>query len=186
MCVATIPKTLLNRFKEGVRLPGDQVDIKGLPIKKTTVVRSTGKFLTESFENNVLRPDEIDRMALLRDITTLEARIRKAIADGSTEFSSPGRLGSLTAYADKWAMPVVRGMTAWNSVELDKGIREGDRVSNFACNIGTDVNKLVAIRAEHEEDSELYAKYTTLIERFFGDGVEEGLAKNGLNWVRRV
>lgn len=173
----------LNRFQEGARIVGDKVELKGLAMKKTTVARSTGTFFERSIETKILRSPTIDRVGLVRDIVTLEDRIRRSIAGGETEYSAPAVLGRMSEYADMYAMPVVRGTIAWNTVEVNRPIREGDRVNTFRLRIGTDAAALAALGQSRPEGSPERAAVDALLASFFGAEAEPGLSSNGLNWV---
>ena len=173
----------LNRFQEGARIVGDKVELKGLAMKKTTVAKSTGKFFEKSIEQRVLRSPEIDRVGLVRDIVTLENNIRANLANGGTEYSSPAALGRMSEYADMYSMPVVRGTLAWNSAEVNRPIREGDRVNTFRLRVGTDAAMLADEIAKWPEGSAEAEALTALMEEFFGATAPEGLSRNGLNWL---
>ena len=114
---------------------------------------------------------------------TLEQRIRNSVASGKAEYSSPAVLGRLSEYANMYSMPVVRGMLAWNAVEINNPIREGDRVNTFRLRVGTDAALLAAEMEKFPEGSELRKALVRLMEEFFGPGAPEDLSKNGLNWI---
>ena len=175
--------TALLRFQEGARIVGDKVELKGLAMKKTTVAKSTGKFFEKSIEDRVLRSPEVDRVGLIRDIVSLENRIRDSMASGKAEYSSPAVLGRMSEYANMYSMPVVRGTIAWNCVEVNNPIREGDRVNTFRLRVGTDAAMLVAEMEKFPEGSELREALARLMTEFFGHEAHEDLSKNGLNWI---
>lgn len=173
----------LLRFQEGARIVGDKVELKGLAMKKTTVARSTGKFFEKSIEEKILRSGTINRVGLVRDIVELEERIRRSLADGGTEYSSPASVGSVSSYANPFAMPVVRGMAAWNAAEKGRPIREGDRVKLFRTVVNTDVNQLVAQAEQWPEGSSERLALMAIVEAFFGASAPVELSTNGLNWL---
>ena len=175
--------TALQKYQEGARLIGDKVELKGLAMKKTTTAKTTGTHFEKSIENRILRPAEVDRIGLVRDVVTLEDRIRASIAAGEPTYSQPAVLGRLTEYADMYSMPVVRGMIAWNAVETNNPIREGDRVNSFRLNVGTNAARLGDELARHPEGSETRTALTRLMEKFFSADAPEKLSKNGLNWI---
>ena len=80
-------------------------------------------------------------------------------------------------------MPVVRGMIAWNAVEVNNPIREGDRVNTFRLKVGTDAALLTAEMEKFPEGSEMRKALACLLEEFFGHTTPESLSKNGLNWI---
>jgi hypothetical protein len=174
----------LVRYQEGVELPGGgEVEIRGLAIKKTTVARSTGKYFEKSIADHLLRSPVVDRAALIRDVVELEGRVRASLMAGETTYSTPGVLGRLSEYAEQHAMPVVRGMLAWNAAQPDQPIREGDRVNTFRLRVGTDAALLADEAARWPEGSEERTVLTKLVEVFFGPTSHEGLQRNGLNWL---
>ena len=173
----------LLRFQEGARIVGDKVELKGLAMKKTTIAKSTGLFFEESLETNILRDPAISRINVIRDIVSLEDRIREALDQGSLEYSTPGVLGRISGYADMYAMPVVRGMTAWNTIEINSPIREGERINMFRSKIGTDATAMVAIMESFQENTFERKAIEDLISVFFDPASDAGLLKNGLNWI---
>ena len=173
----------LQQFQEGVRIEGDKVELKGLAVKKTTVARSTRDHFETAIEERVLRSREIDRIGLVREVVVLEERIREATAGGSSEYTTPARLGRFSEYADAAAMPVVRGATAWNAAFPNGPIREGDRVNLVRIRVGTNATLLAEELARWEEGSEEHTSLTAIASQFFGPGADEGLAKNGFNWL---
>ena len=175
--------TALLKYQEGARIVGDKVELKGLAMKKTTTARSTGTHFEKSIEGRVLRSPEVDRVGLIRDIVVLEDTIRTSIAAGEPTYSSPSVLGRMSEYADKYSMPVVRGTIAWNLVEVNNPIREGDRVNTFRLNVGTDALRFIAEVEKFPADSDVGRGLRNLNEEFFGATAPEGLAKNGLNWI---
>lgn len=152
-------------------------------MKKTNIARSTGKFLEKSVERNVLRAPSVDRAGLIRDIVELETRVRTSISEGHVEYASPASLGRLEGYANRYAMPVVRGMYAWNAVSKDNPIREGDRVNLFKCRIGTNAVALEEEMSRWPEESAERNAFLALVEAFFDERAPEGLVTNGLNWL---
>jgi hypothetical protein len=175
--------TALLKYQEGARIVGDKVELKGLAMKKTTTAKTTGTHFEKSIETRVLRSPEVDRVGLVRDVVALEDRIRASIGAGEPTYSSPSVLGRMSEYADMYAMPVVRGTIAWNTVEVNNPIREGDRVNTFRLNVGTDATRLTDELAKFPEDSETHAALKRLVDQFFGAAAPEGLSKNGLNWI---
>ena len=173
----------LMRYQEGARIIGDKADFKGLSIRKSTVARDTGRFFEASIEKNVLRSDDVNRSALLHDVVQLEDRIRTDMKTGGMRYATPATLGNLSAYADKYAMPVVRGAFAWNAINEGNPIREGSRINLFRTVIGTDANAMADALAAAKEGSPEHVAISKLLELFFGTNAEEGMSKNGFNWI---
>ena len=176
-------KILLLRFQEGARIVGDKAEFKGLSLRKSTTAKSTGAHFEESVERNILRPDEINRSALLKDIITLEDNIRNSLNTGELRYASPANLGLISGYKEAYSMPVVRGMTAWNAVCPENPIREGSRVHLFRSHIGTNLDAISQIIESCEEGSEEYRIFTNLRELFFDATSDENLVKSGFNWI---
>lgn len=172
----------LEMYQEGARIVGDKVTLKGLSMKKTTVAKSTGEFLKESIETKILRSKDIDRVGVLRDLVTLEDTIREQTLAGVPEYSSPATLGRMSEYADKYAMPVVRGALAYNVAEPEMPIREGDRVAMYRTVVNTDVGRLAEEIAKHEPGTRGHEALSALLTEFFGDNAPEEMSKNGFNW----
>lgn len=175
----------LQMFKEGIRLPGGKIDLKGLAVKKTTVSRSTGSFFTDSIEHRMLRSKKIDRTGVINDIVELENRVFDAIKSMDTEYATPASIGRVKDYANPMSQNTVRGMIFWNEIEVSNPIREGDRVSMFRLKIGADATKLQRVIDEQlaAGNSENVAVYEKLMEIVFGSNADPEISTNGLNWI---
>ena len=173
----------LLQFQEGARIVGDKVELKGLALKKTNVPRSTGKYFEKAIETCILRPPAVNRVEFARNTVELERRVRESISSGSLEYSTPGVLGRVSEYKDMYSIPAVRGMIAWNFVYENSPIREGDRINMLRLRVNTDVSVLAAAMEELGKDTEDGRVLALLAEKFFGASADEGLARNGLNWL---
>jgi hypothetical protein len=170
--------------QEGKKLGGGgKVEIKGLAMKKVNTAKATGEHFIRSIEVRALRSKEVDRAGMIRDVVDLERRIREAAALGSLEYSSPLVLGRLGDYANRYAMPVVRGMVTWNTAHPNEAIREGDRVNSFRMRVGSNAGILQDALDRWPEGSPERKILQDLRERFFGAGADEELSRNGLNWL---
>lgn len=82
-----------------------EIDIKGLTIKKSTVVRSLREKFSNILENYVLNVDKIDTLEILNQFEEIEADIRAKLSEGSTEYLQPASVSGDGAYDDPTRMP---------------------------------------------------------------------------------
>ena len=89
----------LQLVQEGNIVPYEkQLDIKGLPITKVGMPKSTSESLTKILEFDILRKNHIDQADIIRKFATLEKQIIQSIKDKKKEFHKPARIKSLSYY----------------------------------------------------------------------------------------
>jgi len=163
-------------YQEGAKINGGLVDIKGLAIKKSTIPVNTSKHFEKLLSEKILRVDEIDRTGMLQDIVQFSQDIAGDIESGHMNYSTPGRIGNVSAYKDRYAIPAIRGMTVWNRLYPAQEIREGETVNLFRIR-ALDVAEFTALMEGYDRELEVI---TSL---FMLDTSDPLLAKNGFNWI---
>ena len=137
----------LQLVQEGNIVPYEkQLDIKGLPITKVGMPKSTSESLTKILEFDILRKNHIDQADIIRKFATLEKQIIQSIKDKKKEFHKPARIKSLSYYDDPMKIQGIKASVAYNSIRNpdEEGINLDER--NSVLVIKTDINdKNVAV-----------------------------------------
>lgn len=137
----------LQLVQEGNIVPYEkQLDIKGLPITKVGMPKSTSESLTKILEFDILRKNHIDQADIIRKFATLEKQIIQSIKDKKKEFHKPARIKSLSYYDDPMKIQGIKASVAYNSIRNpdEEGINLDER--NSILVIKTDINdKNVAV-----------------------------------------
>ena len=107
----------LQLVQEGNIVPYEkQLDIKGLPITKVGMPKSTSESLTKILEFDILRKNHIDQADIIRKFATLEKQIIQSIKDKKKEFHKPARIKSLSYYDDPMKIQGIKASVAYNSI----------------------------------------------------------------------
>jgi DNA polymerase elongation subunit (family B) len=171
----------LNNYQEGVLLQTKQVDIKGLGMKKTNTPKFTQNHLKNAIEEMVLRPQNVNRVGMIKRVIELEQAVRDSLNNGNVMYCTPGSLGAVSRYKDPYTIPAVRGSLAWNLIYKDNPIREGDKINLIRMISDSDISAIIAQIEKFGKDSPEGAILTKLTDKFYG--TEQELAKNGFNWL---
>jgi len=75
-----------------------EIDIKGLTIKKSTVVKELRDKFSDILENNVLNTDRIDTLEILYKFDKIESEIRTNLAEGTTTYLQPASVSGDGSY----------------------------------------------------------------------------------------
>lgn len=105
-----------------------ELDIKGLSIKKTTVVKDLRDAFSNILENLVLKSDKIDTLKILEEFDNIEAEIRRNLKQGTTTFLQPASVSGEGSYAKPESVPAWRGSQIWNYIHPDQAIDLPGRV----------------------------------------------------------
>lgn len=108
----------LQLLQEGNLIPEDkQFDIKGMPITKVGMPKSTSKQLSELLEYDVLRRSFIDQVDLIRKFVILEKKIYNSIKEKNKEYHKPSRIKSITSYDQPMRIQGIKASIAYNSIK---------------------------------------------------------------------
>lgn len=105
MLLYNIKKTYagLCTVQEGVRLPKPSPDIKGQTLRGSQICQTALSFISDFIIKDILTPSmegKLHAVDLIRKVVDFEERIKKSIADGSTEFLKITSLGKKSDYKD--------------------------------------------------------------------------------------
>ncbi|MDD3121925.1 MAG: DNA polymerase domain-containing protein [Candidatus Izemoplasmatales bacterium] len=93
-----------------------KMDIKGLPMTKSTVCESTKKDLQALLKDEVLMANEIDQIRIIKKLAILEKKIYESIRNGDKEYYKPASIKALDSYSDPMRIQGIKGAVIWNAV----------------------------------------------------------------------
>lgn len=105
-----------------------EIDVKGLSIKKSTVVRVLRDSFSDILENNVLNSDKIDTLDILYKFDKIESDIRTNLAAGTTAYLQPASVSGDGSYDNPERMSPWRGVQIWNTIHPEQTIDLPGRV----------------------------------------------------------
>ena len=107
----------LQLLQEGHIIPEDkQFDIKGMPISKIGIPKSTSEQLSNLLEYDILRRSFVDQVELIRKFATLEKIIYNSIKSKNREYHKPARIKSSSSYDQPMRIQGVKAAFAYNSI----------------------------------------------------------------------
>lgn len=132
----------LQLVQEGNIIPYDkQLDIKGLPIVKVGMPKSTSDSLKKILEYDILRKSFIDQVDIVRKFATLEKQIYQSIKDKKKEFHKPARIKSMGFYENPMGIQGIKASVAYNTIKDSNEPSINLDQRNSILIIKTDLNK---------------------------------------------
>jgi len=128
-------------LQEGKKVPlNKQLDTKGLSIDKSTLNDASRKKLKAILYEDILKPENIDQIKLLKDIACMEKNIFNSLSSGKKEYYKPASIKSLTAYENPMRIQGIKASLVWNEIkENAEAIDLTKRNSIFIIKV--DINK---------------------------------------------
>lgn len=106
-------------LKEGVILEQDikhSLDIKGLPINKSTLNDSAKAALQKILYEDILVTDHIDPTLIIEKIAILEKDIEKSLRSGEKKYFKPLSIKAYSSYEDPMRIQGIKASLVWNKV----------------------------------------------------------------------
>lgn len=104
-------------LQEGHEVPEDEsLDIKGLPIKKSTLNPTIQQELQKILYDDILNTTDINQLQIIKHMAILEKKIFKSLASGSKEFYKPLAIKSQSSYDDPMRIQGIKASVIWNKV----------------------------------------------------------------------
>lgn len=94
------------------------LDIKGLPITKSTLPKSTTKGLKKILYDKVLNCDTIDQVDVLKALKIMENEIYNSLLSGSKDYYKPVRIKSTSGYDDPMRQFGYKAAYIYNALRL--------------------------------------------------------------------
>lgn len=134
--------TSIVNVQEGNQIPEDkQFDIKGMPIGKVGIPKSTADRLKKILEYDILRNDFVDQIDIIRSLATLEKEIYQSLKEKKKEYYKPARIKSMSYYDNPMIIQGIKASVAYNSIKSrdEEPIDLNERSTVLI--IKTDINK---------------------------------------------
>ena len=106
-------------LKEGVILEQDikhSLDIKGLPINKSTLNDSAKAALQKILYEDILVTDHIDPTLIIEKIAILEKDIEESLRSGEKKYFKPLSIKAYSSYEDPMRIQGIKASLVWNKV----------------------------------------------------------------------
>jgi hypothetical protein len=136
-------------LKEG-KIIDNELDLKGLSMKKSNVNKNTGRTLQEILEEKILKEPEINIPSVLKDLEKLENEIRNTFISGKTDYMTPTSAKNLESYKDFPTIAAVRAALAWNAAYPNKPLVLPENFNMCKCKITSleDIEDLKEVQPE--------------------------------------
>lgn len=125
----TFKRTLLTNAKknyaaiqtvqEGNLVPDENMNdlaITGLAIKKSTLPKQTRDELQKILYEDILKPDNIDQVKLIKDLAIFEDKIFQSLRSGGKEYYKPASIKAISRYEDPLGIQGIKASLVWNEV----------------------------------------------------------------------
>lgn len=112
----------LQEVQEGNIIPKGmktQLDIKGLPINKSTLKPSVKAALQQILFEEVLNSDSINQVNIIKRLSILDKQMRESLSSGSKDYYKPVVIKSMVNYDDPMRIQGIKGALIWNAVRDD-------------------------------------------------------------------
>lgn len=131
-------------LQEGNLVPSSKMlDVKGLPINKSTLKEKTRKELKDILFKKILNVKEVDQMDVIKSLARVEYDIRKSIESGEKEYYKPAQIKSYTNYDNPMRIQGIKGAIAYNALRdsgteaIDLSIRNAVDIVKVTINNST-------------------------------------------------
>lgn len=106
--------------QEGNMIPeSESLDVKGLPIKKSTLNKTTRERLQQILYDDILNISDIDQLKIIKDLAIFEKEIFQSLQSGDKEYYKPSIIKSLSTYDDPMRIQGIKGAVIWNAIKGD-------------------------------------------------------------------
>lgn len=109
----------IQTLQEGNIVPSDNMNdlaITGLAIKKSTLPKKTRDVLQEILYEDILKPEYIDQVKLIKDLAIFEDTIFQSLRNGEKDFYKPVSIKAMGRYDDPLGIQGIKASLIWNSV----------------------------------------------------------------------
>ena len=109
----------IQTLQEGNIVPDENMNdlaITGLAIKKSTLPKETRDELQKILYEDILKPDYIDQVKVIKDLAIFEDRIFQSLRNGEKEFYKPASIKAIGRYEDPLGIQGIKASLIWNAV----------------------------------------------------------------------
>lgn len=107
-------------LQEGNIVPEEEsMDIKGLPIKKSTLNKRIQDELSKILYEEILNTNVIDQIQIIKRFAILEKKMYNSLHSGEKEFYKPVTVKSINNYDDPMRIQGIKASIIWNHIKDD-------------------------------------------------------------------
>ena len=109
----------IQTLQEGNIVPDANMNdlaITGLAIKKSTLPKETRDTLQKILYEDILKPEYIDQVKLVKDLAIFEDRIFQSLRSGEKSFYKPVSIKAIGRYEDPLGIQGIKASLIWNAV----------------------------------------------------------------------
>lgn len=156
-------------LQEGNLVPKDKMlDVKGLPITKSTLKEKTREELKSILFNKVLNVDKVNQMDVIQSIARVEYDIVESIKSGSKEYYKPTQIKSYTNYDNPMRIQGIKGAIAYNALKDDDV-----EAIDLSKRNPVDIAKIDISRKNFIKIKDSYPEVYARLEKFFDENYED-------------
>lgn len=110
----------IQELQEGITIDEDEsLDVKGLPMNKSTLNTGTQKRLKKILYEDILNTPAIDQIRVLKSIASFEKDIYDSLQSGDKTYYKPARIKGLASYEDPMRIQGIKAAIVYNAVRED-------------------------------------------------------------------
>lgn len=107
-------------LQEGNVIPEHKMlDIKGLPINKTSVNESSRKAMQDVLFKKILNTEKIDQLDIIQSLARIEYDIKTSIESGNKEYFKPVTIKAMYSYDIPLRIQGIKASVAYNALKED-------------------------------------------------------------------
>lgn len=162
----------IQETQEGNKVPEEvSLDVKGLPMTKSTLNSETRRRLKEILYEDILNTPVIDQIQVLKSLAKLEKDIYDSLSSGKKDYYKPSRIKSMYSYENPAKIQGIKASLVYNKLRT-KDMEPIDLTQiNSIDIVKVNINKK-NIEIEKEKNPELYDKLVNLLnEKMFENGI---------------
>ena len=163
-------------LKEGVILEQDikhSLDIKGLPINKSTLNDSAKAALQKILYEDILVTDHIDPALIIEKIAILEKDIEESLRSGEKKYFKPLSIKAYSSYEDPMRIQGIKASLVWNKVR-DPQLEAIDLDARNTIGV-------VKVQIDPSNIDRIRDKYPDVYDRFVELFMDQTFFKPGIN-----
>lgn len=165
----------LQEMQEGHLVPkSEQLDIKGLALRKSGVPKSTAEELSRILYEDILDCENIDQKKILNELAVMERKICDTIREGSPIYFKPQRIHSQNSYEQPMRIQGIKASVAYNEIKNeDEPFIKLDEQNSILI-VKTNITKSTLERSElSKTDPDKINKILKLLNtEYYKDGIK--------------
>ena len=153
----------IQTLQEGNIVPDHNMNdlaITGLAIKKSTLPKETREELQKILYEDILKPENIDQVRLIKDLAIFENKIFESLRNGGKEYYKPVSIKAYGRYEDPLGQQGIKASLIWNAVRNpDLEAIDLDAKNNIdVVKTNININTIENIRNDFPEEYEKLSK----------------------------